>query len=294
MANYHRWIDRMQVLERQIRPSSVYLLLLVVVAFVLGLVSYSVWNEQNPPTVNNNTQVLDKLTQQLNIQTQTLASRNLELALAIETNSKMQTLFSEQNVKEKKLVKELAFYRSIMAPETIADGVAIHGLELSPSLLANKYRLKLILTQLQKRKQSLKGRAELTFIGVQDGEAVNFSLSQLTDIKQLDFKFRYFQVLETEITLPDNFIFSHVIAKVIVPSSRWTKGSQIEIEFSADELLPVISESSVEPKPVPSTKLSAEIAPVDVTHNGMQPETVVESEAPKLGDEGSKIDKPVR
>lgn len=237
MANYHRWLDRIQVLERKIRPSSVYLLLLVSVAFVLGGLSYNLWSDHNRPALESNTEQLGKLTKQLNIQAQTLAARNLELALSRETNVKMQDLFAEQHAKEKDLLRELAFYRSIMAPESIADGVAIHGLEFTPNLLPNQYRLKLILTQLQKRKQPLKGRAEFTFVGVQDGKIVELSLAILTGDQSLNFRFRYFQVLEIEVTLPERFKLSRIIAKVIVPSSRWTKGSQTEMEFSALDLL---------------------------------------------------------
>ncbi len=237
MANYHRWLDRVQVLERKMRPSSVYLLLLVWVAFVFGGVSYNLWSDYNQPTSENNTEQFGKLTKQLNVQAQILATRNLELALSRETHAKMQGLFAEQYSKEKNLLRELAFYRSIMAPESIADGVAIHGLELTSDLLPSQYRLKLILTQLQKRKQSLKGRAEFTFIGVQNRKVVELSLAQLTDDKSLSFQFRYFQVLEAEIILPDNFKLSRILVKVIVPSSRWTKGSQAEMEFFAFDLL---------------------------------------------------------
>ena len=238
MANYQRWLDRIQVLERKVRPSSVYLLLLVLLAFVLGALSYNLWSDHNRPVLENNTEQLGKLTKQLNIQAQSLAARNLELALSRETNAKMQDLFAEQHGKEKDLLRELAFYRSIMAPESIADGVAIHGLEFPPNLLPNQYRLKLILTQLQKRKQSLKGRAEFSFVGVQDGKVAKLSLATLTGDKSLSFRFRYFQVLETEVTLPEGFKLSRIIAKVIVPSSRWTKGSQAEMELSALDLMP--------------------------------------------------------
>ncbi|MEI6860498.1 MAG: DUF6776 family protein [Shewanella sp.] len=238
MENYHRWLNRVQALERKIRPSSVYLLLLVWVAFVLGGLSYSLWSGYNLPALENNIEQIDKLTKQLNIQAQSLAVRNLELSLSRETHAKMQELFTDQYSKEKDLLRELAFYRSIMAPESIADGVAIHDLELTSDLLPSQYRLKLILTQLQKRKQSLKGRAELTFIGVQNGKVVELSLAQLTDDKSLSFQFRYFQVLDAEITLPESFKLSRVLVKVIVPSSRWTKGSEIEMEFLALDLLP--------------------------------------------------------
>ena len=237
MPNYHRWIDRMQVIERKFRPSSVYLCLLVLVAFTLGGLSYNLWSEHNLPVVESNTEQIDTLVKQLKNQAQVMASKNLELRVEKEANDKMQLLFSEQHQKQRELERELSFYRSIMAPENNADGVSINGLELTPGLLPRQYRVKLILTQLQKRKQSLKGRAEIKLVGVQDGEAVELDLAKLADL-QLNFRFRYFQILDAEFTLPEGFELSHLKTKVIVPSSRWTKGSQAEIEFAAVDVLP--------------------------------------------------------
>ncbi len=237
MSNYHRWIDRMQVIERKIRPSNVYLCLLVLVAFTSGGVSYNLWSEQNLSVVDSNTEHTDTLVKQLKNQAQVMASKNLELTLEREANDEMQQLFSEQHQKQRELERELSFYRSIMAPENNADGVSINGLELTPTLLPRQYRLRLILTQLKKRKQSLKGMAEIKLVGAQNGEAVELDVAKLADV-QLNFKFRYFQILDTEFTLPEGFELSYLKTKVIVPSSRWSKGSQAEIEFAAIDVLP--------------------------------------------------------
>ncbi|ABV86311.1 DUF6776 family protein [Shewanella pealeana] len=236
MPNYHRWADRLQVIERQIRPSSVYLLLLLIVAFALGALIYDVAKARYLPKVEAKVDNSERYVQELHQQAQTLAARNIELALEREANSDMQAMFVEQNAKQKELERELAFYRSVMAPENIADGVAINGLELEPSLEPRQYRIKLVLTQLEKRKRSLAGRSEITFVGLQDGKTVSLKLSDLTDAS-FKFKFRYFQVLEGEFTLPEGFSLSRVKAKVIVPTSRWTKGSQTEQEYSAQDLL---------------------------------------------------------
>ncbi|GIU21415.1 MULTISPECIES: DUF6776 family protein [unclassified Shewanella] len=236
MPNYHRWIDRMQVIERQIRPSSVYLLLLLLIAFTLGALIYDVAKARYLPKVEAKVDNSERYVQELQQQAQTLAARNIELALEREANRDMQAMFVEQNVKQKELERELAFYRSVMAPENNADGVAINTLELEPSLEPRQYRVKLVLTQLEKRKRSLAGRSEITLVGLQDGKTVSLKLSELSDAS-FKFKFRYFQVLEGEFTLPEGFSLSRVKAKVIVPTSRWTKGSQTEQEYSAQDLL---------------------------------------------------------
>lgn len=235
MPNYHRWVDRMQVIERKIRPSSIYLLLLMLVAFFTGALAWEIRlsHYQVIPSEPSEREV--ELSQALKAQAEALASRNLELSLEREANNNMQQMFVEQRQKQKELERELAFYRSIMAPEHQADGVAIHGLEMNAGLLPNQYRVKLVLTQLQKRKQALKGKAELTFIGLQDAKVVKLPLSTLTEDK-FNFSFRYFQSLETRVQLPDGFELSRVEVKVTVPSSRWSKGATAEQVFPVQAL----------------------------------------------------------
>ncbi|MFT5788490.1 MAG: hypothetical protein ACI8SJ_000593 [Shewanella sp.] len=235
MANYHRWIDRLQVIERQFRTSSTYLSMLIAATFVLGALCFDVGSPYFTPKVEQQVDRTAELSAQLQAQANTLAARNIELALEREANANMQTMFVEQGGKQQALARELAFYRSVMAPENSADGVAINGLELSAALMPRQYRIKLVLTQLEKRKRSLSGRSEITLIGVEGGKPKSIKLSELSDAS-FTFKFRYFQVLETEFTLPDGFILSRVKAKVVVPASRWTKGSQTEQEYSSQEL----------------------------------------------------------
>ncbi|QYJ78016.1 DUF6776 family protein [Shewanella acanthi] len=236
MPNYHRWLDRLQVMDRKYRPSTVYLLLLVLVAFVLGAwVSFMLLNSDDPVVkhIGGKTQ---RLTAELEAQTQLLASKNLELTVEREANAQMQGMFAEQMKKQKELERDLAFYRSIMSPDDNAEGVAIHGMEMTQGALKNELLFKLILTQLQKRKQAVQGRTEITLIGVQDGKPAELSVNKLTGGK-LEFDFRYFQVIETKVTLPDGFNLSQVKVKVVVPSSRWTKNSQTEHVYSVPELL---------------------------------------------------------
>ncbi len=221
----------MQVVGRENRPSKVYLLLLIIVAFLAGGLAWEFWSSQHSGECEHSSERETELSQALSTQAEVLAARNLSLSVEREAHSKMQQMFAQQHQKEKELQRELAFYRSIMAPEHQADGVAIHGLEMTPSLLNNQYRLKLILTQLQKRKQGLKGRVELSFVGLKQGEVTTIPLSALVDGK-LNFSFRYFQVLDTELILPEDFELSRVEVKVVVSSSRAT----VEQSFSVQEL----------------------------------------------------------
>ena len=57
-------------------------------------------------------------------------------------------------------------------------------------------------------------------------------MNKLTGSK-LEFDFRYFQVIDTKVTVPAGFSLQQVKVKVLVPSSRWTKNSQTEHVYSA-------------------------------------------------------------
>lgn len=237
MPNYHRWRDRLQVKDPKYCSSTMYLLLLVLMAFALGAwVSFMMLNSDEPVVKHIGGGKLQRVTAELEVQTQLLATRNLELSVEREANAQMQKMFSEQLKKQEELQRELMFYRSIMTPEDNAEGVAIYGLEMTQGALVGEYSLKLILTQLQKRKQAIQGRTELTLIGLQDGKPAELSVNKLTGSK-LEFDFRYFQVIDTEVSVPAGFNLQKVKVNVIVPSSRWTKNSQTEHVYSVPELL---------------------------------------------------------
>ncbi|WP_299009693.1 DUF6776 family protein [uncultured Shewanella sp.] len=235
MSNYYRWLDRLQAMERKFYSSRVNLLLLLVVVFILGGIAFNaimpLVNMKTNDTVRSVSGELTKV-QVLN---QQLAARKLELSIAHQTNDDMKAMFEAQHVKQKELERELAFYRSIMSPESNADGVVINGFELLKGLLPEQYRIKLVLTQLQDKKQALKGSVNITFIGLSKGKPKTISLSELSKTP-FQFQFRYFQVLETAVSFPKDFSLSRIKVKVDVPKGRWSKGSETEKEYTLKEL----------------------------------------------------------
>jgi hypothetical protein len=236
MLNYHRWLDRLQVLGRKNRTSSIYLISLMLVCFLLGAISFNLWLSFAPEATPNSASGKRKLLQQLDTQSQALASRNLTLSIAENANKEMQEMFSRQLTEQKELEKELAFYRSVMVTDADVEGVAIHGVELSQGLLPEQYQLRLILTQLQKRKVKVKTRARVMLLGAKNGQPVELSLSQLVN-KKLDFEFNYFQIMDTVFVLPAGFNLQRISVKVKVTASRDVKGGEIEQIFNVPELL---------------------------------------------------------
>ncbi|WP_083698201.1 DUF6776 family protein [Shewanella sp. UCD-KL21] len=235
MLNYRRLLNRLQVLERKKRASGLYLFGLIVISFTIGVLSqHFVMSEVVEPELN--AEEIQAL--QTAYQKQSLVVSRLEMAVSIaETaNSNMQTMFKDQLQQQKTIEQELAFYRSLVSPEKEVDGIAIHGLELSKGLVANSYQLRLILTQNQKRKTSVKGVADIVLVGLQNEQQVEISLSDI-DIEKFAFGFRYFQVFDAEMNLPEGFALQRVKAVVQVSAARGVRGGRIEQTFDIAELL---------------------------------------------------------
>ncbi|MCL1067259.1 hypothetical protein L2735_10615 [Shewanella olleyana] len=235
MLNYHRLLDRMQVQERKFRSSGLYLSALILISFIVGVLSHTVFISEVVEPQDEAIEITELKTE---LKQQSHVVSRLEIALSIEkeANANMKQMFGKQIQQQKTLEQELAFYRSLVSPEKEVDGVAIHGLELSKGLLPDSYQMRLILTQLQKRKNGVKGVADIVLVGVQDEKQVEISLSDL-QIEKFNFSFRYFQMFDAEISLPQDFDLQRIKAVVQVSATRGAKGGRIEQTFEISELL---------------------------------------------------------
>ncbi|MBV7314269.1 DUF6776 family protein [Shewanella sp. NIFS-20-20] len=236
MSNTSAWRRRLKGKGAIQRSSHVYMMLLVLVAFCLGVMASIFWQEV-PVNVNvAEKKEIVRLRAELDQRSQQLASNNMALTVASQANQDMQQLFNEQVQQLSQVKRELAFYRSIMAPEQVAEGIAINTLEILPGIEPGQLQLQLVLTQLEKRKRLLKGKAEIRFIGLQDGKSQELTLVSLTG-NSLDFNFRYFQILDSTFSLPEGFELKQIDAKIVVPATRWNKGAQAQQSFNAVDVL---------------------------------------------------------
>ncbi|QIR15270.1 DUF6776 family protein [Shewanella aestuarii] len=241
MLNYHRWLDRLQAIERKKRTSGSYLIALILTAFVIGVLSHQIWLSFAPEVIQHSSSGKRKLLDELEQQAKVLASRNLALTIEQEANKNLQQMFSEQLVRQKELEKELRFYRSLMVPETEVDGVMIHGVELLPGMVTNQQQLRVILTQQQKRKANVQVSVDADFIGVQADNVSEYRLSKLND-KTYQFGFKYFYVMDTDFSLPADFVLQRINIKVTVQAARGVKGGSIEQVFDLADINTINSE----------------------------------------------------
>ncbi|NKC00141.1 MAG: hypothetical protein GKR90_16860 [Pseudomonadales bacterium] len=111
------------------------------------------------------------------------------------------------------LSEEVTFYKSLMAPSELAAGLQIAELDITPRA-ADAYHFEILLTQKAIRRRFISGSVAVEVRGVDAGGGVVVkSFTDLVNDTQypLKFKFRFFQDLTGQFTLPQDFTANEVV-----------------------------------------------------------------------------------
>jgi hypothetical protein len=105
--------------------------------------------------------------------------------------------------------EELTFYRGIVSPEDGLQGLRIQRFEIAPGAEERRYLLRLVLVQSLRQDKVVSGDVRIELEGLRAGEPASLPLADAAAIERRDgrlvFSFRYFENLEQEILLPENF-----------------------------------------------------------------------------------------
>jgi len=131
--------------------------------------------------------------------------------------------------------EDLAFYRGIVADQE--TGVRIQDLELFSGENELSYSMHLVLAQAIGTDQRVSGFVELQVDGTRDGESLSLSLADMGrpsgGKRRLDFSFRYFQNLETDLILPEGFAPARVSVK-LTPQGNSAKPVEKSFDWSVE------------------------------------------------------------
>ena len=121
------------------------------------------------------------------------------------------------------LKEEVAFYRGIVSPSETASGLNVTRFSLFGMGEAGVYRFKLVLTQLRTNNRLVKGHARIVIDGVLHGKQTRLSLKEVSGgtLDRLKLRFKYFQNIEGDIVLPEDFLPSRVIIEVEPVGKGW-------------------------------------------------------------------------
>jgi len=118
------------------------------------------------------------------------------------------------------LKEELAFYRGIVSPRDASRGLRLQRFSVEPNGLRS-YRYTVVITQVLKNDKLARGRVKLYVEGLQNNEPKTLELSALSEnsVKELNYRFKYFQSLEGDLELPSGFRPTRATAQIL-PGGR--------------------------------------------------------------------------
>ncbi len=227
-------------LVRQHRPWRLWLSVLIVLAllavsFLLG----RAWQDYELERLRLNRDVLQNRVAELEMRNRDLVKRNaqLESGKRIEGDAYRQAQQSVVALQKEilDLKEQLVFYQGIVSPEKQALGVNLQSFEIRPRNDMGLYGYKLVLTKQGKSDAVLKGSFDLRIMGARGGKQQALELAKAkTDFTEKDtrFSFRYFQVFEGAVQLPEGFDPYEVVIE-IKPKTRKVKAFGKNIPWSS-------------------------------------------------------------
>ncbi|VAW93707.1 hypothetical protein MNBD_GAMMA23-684 [hydrothermal vent metagenome] len=120
------------------------------------------------------------------------------------------------------LKEELAFYRGIVSPRDASRGLRLQKFTFEENGNSRSYRYKVVLSQVLKNDRVARGNVQLVFEGLQGGQAKELKLRDVTakHIKELNYKFKYFQNIEGNIEIPVGFVAARIILRIFPRGRR--------------------------------------------------------------------------
>lgn len=132
------------------------------------------------------------------------------------------------------LKEELAFYRGIVSPNNASAGLRLQRFHIESTGQPRNYRSKVVLTQVLKNQRLARGYVRLSVEGLLNGQLMTLGLNDLTEkrIKEIRYRFKYFQNLEEDLILPEGFKPLRAMIQVIPTGDKSHKTIEKTIELA--------------------------------------------------------------
>ncbi|GLX77895.1 hypothetical protein tinsulaeT_12350 [Thalassotalea insulae] len=213
--------------------SAILLLLLIVISLFSGYRIGNFFHGYQQQTIAQQQQRLENLYATQAEQVRRINTLEVELEVERLASQKSQKLLTEIEQQHFQVKKELAFYEKVMAPEKQADGLVIDNVVISPTTSLDHYRFQVVLVQQRVKKRYAKGYIELSLAGSLNEKPYKLALEKIANIKKedLNFSFQYFQIIEGEFTLPENFKPEQLLLAAVLPKRKWQKYYRIDENY---------------------------------------------------------------
>ncbi len=198
---------------RQHKPWKLWAGLLFVVGLMAGVFVFGqIWQSYELERLKLERETLLARIGELETRNSKLVQKNAHLSGsskierdAYEVANKELVNLQQQLLEQK---EELAFYRGIVSPKDAELAVNLQSFEMRRKNSQNQFSFKMILTKSGKGTRKIYGGADIRIRGENGGGVEELKLTDLrldNPGKDTKFAFRYFQVFEGDIALPDGF-----------------------------------------------------------------------------------------
>lgn len=187
-------------------------------SFAIGVVaggSPAFWHAEQRDRIKALQRDLEDMRQQL-------AVYRTDKSISSEAQDKVQQQLKEQRDQLAELQEAVAFYKSVMAPGDREQGLHIEHLQLTRKN-PQGYAFRLVLSQVgnNPNRPTLSGSVSLQLTGTREGEPVTLSQQVfVNDDSDTSFRFRYFQELSGNITLPDGVVPQKLVVSASTDGQR--------------------------------------------------------------------------
>lgn len=163
---------------------------------------------------------------------------NLESGRNIDSlaQKEIQGTIREYETTIEQLKKDVSFYQSIMAPSENIKGLQVQNLELQKTADKKRFSYKIVLAQVADNKRYVSGVVAVNIVGMQDGAKQILPLRDVSKEQSslgIKFKFKYFQDISGELTLPPGFTAESI---QVVAQADGKKASKLERSYKWSDL----------------------------------------------------------
>ena len=132
--------------------------------------------------------------------------------------------------------EEIRFYKGVMLPNVEEKGLRIERLDINLTKDPSRLRYRLVLTQVVEKHEFIQGTVEISLLGMQGDILKSVNLDKVAGLNSnvIRFRFRYFQNIDGEITLPSDFKPTEVVV-VARSSGRNTRRLERKFEWLVGE-----------------------------------------------------------
>ncbi|OED49218.1 hypothetical protein ACH42_01970 [Endozoicomonas sp. (ex Bugula neritina AB1)] len=191
---------------------------LIILIMCFGVMAYwfgGIRNASESESLKQKNSQLQSDLSRLQSQNEKLASRVAVLErsgqIDRQATENVRTQVRELEEEKAEIIRNMAFYQSIIAPEDLREGVKLNAFDLVSGDAPNQFKLRMVVSQVSRSNNFLRGTLSASVKGLRDGKPETLSLLELSGEEERPvLGFRYFQSFPDDrgfmnLELPENF-----------------------------------------------------------------------------------------